>query len=141
MDITIKIALLALVVQVFFTFYVFVRMGNARTAALAAGELHFRDIALGNEAWSDDVKKLGNNLQNQFETPVIFYIAVVLMAALSINSWILALGAVAYVGLRVLHFKIHTGKNHMPTRFKVFGASLAALAIMWLRMAVEVILL
>ena len=33
-----------------------------------------RDIALSNEAWPDDLKKVANNMHNQFETPVLFYV-------------------------------------------------------------------
>jgi len=141
MDLSTKIAVLALVAQVVLTLAVFVRMGKARTVALAKSELHIRDMALSNDAWSDDVKKLGNNLQNQFETPIIFYIAVVLMAALSIDNWIITGAAVVFVGLRIVHHGVHTGKNHVPTRFKVFGLSLLALVVIWAATTYEIILL
>lgn len=141
MDLSIKISIFAMVAQVALMMAIFMRMGKARTASLVKGELHIRDIALSNDAWSDDVKKLGNNLQNQFETPIMFYAAVILMAALSLSNWIIAGAAVVYVALRVLHHLVHTGKNHVPTRFKVFVLSLVALTVMWAAIVVEVFIL
>ncbi len=139
MDLAIKIAVFAIIAQVFLTLLTFMRMGQARMASLATGKLHMRDIALSNDAWGDEIKKLTNNLQNQFETPILLYAGVVLVAALSISNWIIAGTAVAYVGLRILHHIIHTGKNHVPSRYKVFGLGLLALAVMWITILVEVI--
>lgn len=141
MDLSIKIAIFAMVAQVVLTMFTFMRMGQARTKSLVKGELHIRDIALSNDAWTDDIKKLGNNLQNQFETPVMFYAAVVLMAALSLSNWVIAGASVVYVALRVMHHSIHTGKNHVPTRFKIFVLSLLTLVAMWAAILFEVILL
>ncbi len=141
MDLTIKIAIFSMVAQVVLTMVIFIRIGKARTASLVNGDLHIRDIALSNDAWPDNVKKLGNNLQNQFETPIMFYTAVVLMAALSLDNWIIASAAVVYVGLRVLHHIVHTGKNHVPTRFKVFVFGLGALSVMWIALVIDVVML
>ncbi len=141
MDLSLKIAIFAMVAQVFLTLYIFMRMGKARTSALIKGDLHIRDIALSNDAWTDDIKKLGNNLQNQFETPILFYTAVMLAVALSFTSWVIAIASVIYVCLRVVHHRIHIGKNHVPSRFKVFVLSLVTLVVMWVAIVVEVIML
>ena len=75
----------------------------------------------------------GDNLKNQFETPVIFYALCLLFivtqgegvsSAVHIAAWI-------YVGARVVHALIHTTYNRIfPDRFLVFLISVVALLVM-----------
>ena len=48
--------------------------GRQRVRAIRKRRVRFQDVALNREAWPDDVRKVGHNLENQFETPVLFYV-------------------------------------------------------------------
>ena len=54
-------------------FFVGGRMGRARFQAARAGLVKVKDIAVDGAKWPEDVKKIANNYQNQFEVPVLFY--------------------------------------------------------------------
>lgn len=95
-----------------------------------------RVTALNNQAWPEDVVKVSNNIANQFETPVLFYVLCVLLLVLQgVDIFGLTL-AWAYVALRVVHIYIHVGSNYVPRRLKVFGASLFVLLAMLIKIAV-----
>ncbi|MBL4807098.1 MAG: MAPEG family protein [Rhodobacteraceae bacterium] len=139
MDISLKIALFAMMAQVALTMWSIVSTGAARTGVLKRKELHIRDIALSTQAYPDKIKQLQNNMRNQFETPPIFYAAVLLAVALPVAHWGIAGAAVAYVLLRFWHRFVHVGSNNVILRFKVFVLGIAALTIMWIELAIAVL--
>jgi hypothetical protein len=108
------------------------RMGRARVMAVRSGKVKLRDIALSNSAWPDEVKKLSNNYQNQFETPVLFYAVLPLLLVTGLTDWVSVVLAWAYVATRIAHSVIHTGDNVVLQRFQMFLAGFAALALLWL---------
>ncbi|WP_180955915.1 MAPEG family protein [Monaibacterium marinum] len=126
------LAVIAVFGQVALTFWAIATMGRARLSSLKKRDTEFGDIALNPMNFSADVRAWQNNAQNQFETPILLYAGVGLAAALGAVNWGVAVGAALYVITRVLHRAVHIGNNHLPTRFKVFLAGLAALALMWL---------
>ncbi len=74
--------------------------------------------------------KISNNVQNQFESPVLFYAMCFMLWALnSVSAFALSISA-GYVVLRVVHVFVHTGSNKIPVRKKVFMASTALLIIL-----------
>ena len=140
MELSLKITLLAMVAQIVLTIWAISRTGVARLAVLKSKELHIRDIALSTDAYPTHVKQLQNNMRNQFETPPMFYAAVVLVAALDLSNWGIACAAVTYVLLRFWHRYVHVGNNNVILRFKVFLASLFSLSAIWLLIAAEILL-
>jgi hypothetical protein len=117
--------------QVLLTFVAIVRTGRARYRAAVAGEVRLKDIALSGEGWPEDCRKLANNLSNQFETPVLFYVLVGVAAWTAAPMvWVLPL-AWLYVALRAAHMVVHTGANDVLTRFRIFLVSTGALMLMW----------
>lgn len=123
----------AMLAQIVWTFVVLVRTGRARFKAGRAGLAGPR-MAIDSHDWPDDVRKIGNNLQNQFETPTLFYALVLLTLVLGRADWVLGVLAFVYVATRVAHTTIHTGSNVVLTRFKVFLAGVGSLMAMtaWL---------
>ena len=112
----------------------------ARVKAVKAGETRLKDIALNNAAWSGAAQKLGNNFNNQFQLPVVYFAFAGLALALNaIDSVLIALGF-AFLALRMVHTYIHTGKNEVVPRFKVFLATFGVLFLMWLWLAIHVFL-
>ena len=129
---------LAVLAQVLFTFAVMVRAGRARFRA--AREKRIKgDIALSHAGWPDDVLKLGNNMNNQFETPTLFYALSILALVLKLASLPLVVLAWAYFVLRVLHSLEHTGPNRVLRRFRIFLAGLACLGGMALVLTGQVL--
>ena len=54
--------------QVALTFALLFWMGHVRFAAVRAGEVKVKDVALGQRAWPDRVQQVANAFHNQFET-------------------------------------------------------------------------
>jgi hypothetical protein len=76
--------------------------------------------ALHDDAWPDSVIKINNNIRNQFEVPVLFYVLTLLLWQLG-DTGLLALSlAWSFVASRVVHAWIHTRSNYVPARRRVF---------------------
>ncbi len=118
--------------QIIWTFVVLVFMFRARVAAMKAREVRFKDIALSTESWPVEARAAGNNFNNQFETPVLFFALVAIAIFVGATGWVMTLLAWIYVASRVVHTFIHTGDNNVMTRLKVFGVGIAALFCMLL---------
>ena len=139
MPLELKIAVAAVFVQVALTFYSIIRMGWVRLAALKQPDLTLGDIALSTTAYPEDVRKHGNNLGNQFETPILFYAAVGFAAVFQAASMVLAAAAVGYVVSRLAHRMVHVRGNDVRQRFIWFLIGVVMLAIIWLALGLALI--
>ena len=140
MDLPSKIILITVFVQVFFTLWTILTMGMGRVNAVKTTNLTMKDVALDNKVYPEDVLKLGNNMQNQFETPILLYAGAAIALSVGAN-WVMAGAAVAYIITRFWHRWIHVRHNRVTKRFMVFVYGIAALAVFWLALAVQVFLL
>jgi hypothetical protein len=111
--------------------------GRGRVAAVRAGEVRLKDIALDHSKWPERLRKLANNYQNQFELPVLFYAVIALLIATGLADGVALVLAWAFVASRLVHSFIHVGTNNVAHRLYAFAASLAALAAMWLWFALR----
>lgn len=141
MDYPSKFILLSVFVQVFFTLWTIVSMGLQRVKAVKSEGLKMKDIALTNTRYPDDVLKYGNNMQNQFETPVLLYAGAGMSLALGAVNWVMAGAAVAYIVTRFWHRWIHVGSNRIAKRFKVYLYGIIALSVFWLAFGFHVFVL
>lgn len=141
MDYPSKIILITVFVQVFFTLWTIIAMGKGRVRAVKTTKLEMKDIALDSSRYPDDVLKLGNNMQNQFETPILLYVGVGMALSLGAVNWIMAAAAVAYIATRFRHRWIHVHQNRVRKRFMAYVYGLAALSIYWVAFGVQVIFL
>jgi hypothetical protein len=121
---------LPMLVQIVLTIYAYVRLGAAKSRALAAGQVDEQRRALHEDAWPDSVIQINNNIRNQFEVPVLFYALVLALHALGavtlfahIVAWLFALS-------RVVHFVVHTGSNIVPIRRRVFMFGVAMVLLL-----------
>jgi hypothetical protein len=132
-----NLILLPVCAQVFLTFVVLIVMATRRRRAFTAG-LKLKDIALGQNAFPDDATQAANNFKNQFETPVLFYVAcIVALVTKSVDHAMVALAWV-YVASRIGHALIHLGSNIVMQRFYLYFVGLVALLIMWILLFVRV---
>jgi hypothetical protein len=126
--------------QILLTYVAVLRLGAARYRVAASGKVRLPEIALSGERWPEDCRKLANNLANQFETPVLFYVLVGLAVwSAAPLAWMLPL-AWLFVVLRAVHMAVHTGSNDVLTRFRVFLASTTVLMLMWLVVVLHLVL-
>ncbi len=137
MDIQSKIILITVFVQVFFTLWTILAMGLGRVNAIKTSDLTMKDVALDNKVYPDDVLKLGNNMQNQFETPILLYTGAAISLSVGAN-WVMAGAAVAYLATRFWHRWIHVRHNRVTKRFMVFVYGIVALAVFWMALAMQV---
>ena len=127
------VLILAATAQIVFTLALILFAGRTRLGAIRRGEVHIRDIAVSGEGWPPAVRAVGNAMNNQFETPTLFYALVAFLVLLGDPGWIAALIAWGYVGARIGHAVVYIRGNHVPTRFRWFFAGflfLAALAVL-----------
>lgn len=112
--------------------------GRQRVRAIRSRRVRFSDIALNREAWPDDVRKVGHNLENQFETPVLFYVLCGVATFVGATGIVMTSLAWVYVILRVIHAVIHITVNDMR-RAIAFALSLVVLILMWIGVAVRLL--
>tara|TARA_R110002051_G_scaffold325086_1_gene425694 strand:+ start:1248 stop:1622 length:375 start_codon:yes stop_codon:yes gene_type:complete len=98
----------------------FIMLGVRKAAAVKAGKVNREQAALNNRVWPEDVVKISNNIANQFEAPVLFYIlCLVIYSIHGVNTAAIAL-AWLFVLSRCAHAYVHIGSNYVPLRMRLF---------------------
>jgi hypothetical protein len=125
-----ELIFLPVVLQVLTTLYAYVLLSLAKSRAMKSGGVNEARRGLHDDAWPDSVIQINNNIRNQFELPVLFYVLVIVLRTLGsvglfvqIIAWLFALS-------RVVHLYIHTGSNYVPLRRRVFMFGFAMIAIL-----------
>ena len=112
-----------LIAQTILILLLFVRLGQLKDRARAAGKVDLTLTALDNDAWPDDVRKVANNIRTQFQIPVLFFVLVLaLYAHGAVDGWARAF-AWAFVASRIAHSYVHIGSNYVPRRTLFFKLS------------------
>jgi hypothetical protein len=133
--------LLPLFVEVFLTFILLFWMGRMRGGAMKSGDVHIRDIALGQSGpWPAPAVQASNAYNNQFQLPVLFYVLTIL-EMLTRHADLLFVGmAWIFVVTRVFHAGVHVTSNYVPHRFNIFLLGMIVLLLMWIVFAVRILL-
>lgn len=122
---------LPVLVQIALTCFLYVLLSNAKVAAFKAGDVDQERMKLHDDAWPDKVMQINNNINNQFQLPVLFYVLCVAIWALQMVNMI-ALGlASLFVLSRIVHCYVHVGSNHVPLRRQVF---IGGMVLLWAMM-------
>jgi len=115
-----KMIFLPVLIHILLTLSVFIALASAKKKALQEGGVNEDRRGLFDDAWPNKVIQINNNIRNQFELPILFYILVMMLWQLGgVNSVAIVL-AWLFVGSRVLHAYIHTGTNYVPLRRRIF---------------------
>lgn len=109
-----------LLAQVGWTIVILLTMGFFRRKALYRREVKLKEIALSGEAWPTRAKQAANNFSNQFETPVLFYVLVIMAIHVGATGWLMTTLAWAFVVTRIGHSFIHIGSNDLRFRSGIF---------------------
>jgi hypothetical protein len=121
---------LPVLAQVLITIAGFMLLGVRKAKALRAGGVDRTKTALDNDAWPDYVLMVSNNIRNQFQVPVLFYVlCFVFYSIAAVTTTVLVL-AWAFVISRAIHAYIHMSSNYVPSRFRVFAIGLIIIIIM-----------
>lgn len=119
--------------QVFLTLAMYIVLGKRKAAAVKAGQVDRQKAALDNRLWPDDVVKVSNNLANQFETPVLFYVLCFVLFFTNSAGTLAVVFAWLFAASRYVHAVVHVGSNYVPARMRLFmfgWAMLLALLIL-----------
>ena len=124
----------------FLTLGMVMNLGVRRFMAVRRGDVSIRYYRLYTEGQQPDrLQVFGRHVQNQFEVPPLFHVAVLFLYA-GHHVTPLALGlAWLYVLLRCVHSWIHLGTNNVTHRFAAYGTSVLVLAGLWLCLLVSLI--
>ena len=141
MPFTAKLLILAMAMQVLLTLAILVMMGRERVPRVMSGEIPMADIAVDRAAYPLRARLLSNNFDNQFQLPVLFYVAALLVLWTGSVGWLELLLAWLFVALRYGHAAIHVTTNTLMQRFAVYTAGLAVLAVLWLLLVLRLVIL
>lgn len=121
-----------LLAQMLLTVGMFGLLAARKAKAVRLKTVNLKHAALDHSAWPDEVVKVSNNIANQFETPILFYI--VCLALFQLNSVSAAVLTLAwlYVATRFVHGFVHVGSNLVPIRLRAFAAGLLILFVLML---------
>lgn len=141
MPLTTKLLILAMAAQVLLTIIVLILMGRERIPRVMSGEVDIKDIAVERTAYPLKARLLSNCFDNQFQLPVLFYVAVLLTLWAGTVSWLELVLAWTFVALRYAHAAIHITTNRLEHRFIAYTAGLAVLCALWLWLALRLVFL
>ena len=136
-----KLLILSIFAQVVLTLGVLVWMGVERVPRVARGEIAVEAIAVERDAYPLRARLLSNNFDNQFQLPVLFYVAALLALWSGGTGWIELVLAWLFVVLRYIHAAVHVGTNRVYRRFATYTAGLVVLGLLWLWLVLRLVLL
>ena len=131
-----KPLLLPLLAQVLLTFIVLYIMGRKRVGEIKKKKIHPQktDVRTHSREVFKDAEAASDNYHNQLESPLLFYIAILLTLMLMIQDYVIVVLAWAFVALRYIHSFIHITYNRVLHRFSVFVFSSVVLFALWFRL-------
>jgi hypothetical protein len=113
---------------------------RARIPLITRREVRIGDIALDKSKWPEKSRLVANAFENQFEMPMLFFVAALL--ALYFGATLIEVGlAWAFVASRFVHAAIHLTSNHVVRRFSAYAAGVVILGLLWLDLSVRLILI
>ncbi|PCI71795.1 MAG: hypothetical protein COB38_05210 [Gammaproteobacteria bacterium] len=122
--------LLPMLIQISLTLFIFILLGMRKTSAIKAGGVDREKTALDNSAWPEGVVKVSNNITNQFQTPILFYVVCIMFYLTDTVSMAVYVLAWVYSITRLMHAFVHVSSNFVPARFGLFMIGVICLIAM-----------
>ena len=131
-----KPLLIPLLAQVALSFIVMLTMYQKRVAEMKSKRIHPQRTKTRSKTHGvlTDSESAANNYANLFESPVLFYTAILLTLILMLQDNVLVVLAWSYVASRYIHSFIHVTYNRVMHRFSVFIFSSFVLLAFWVRL-------
>jgi hypothetical protein len=136
-----KLLILALASQVLLTLGILLWMGRERVPRVMRGEIAIKDIAIDRAAYPKKARLLSNSFDNQFQLPVLFYVAGLILLWTGLTGWFELALVWIFVGLRYGHAWEHITRNDVIRRFGLYSAGLVVLALLWLWLVLRLVVL
>ncbi len=137
---SVQFVLLPLFVQVALTFVLWLWMAYYRATLTRSGQVNPRDVALREPNWPPHVLQVINAAHNQLETPLLFYVLIILTIFTRQADLLFIVLSWLFVLVRLAHAYVHVTSNRVMMRGPVFGAALLILMIMWIIFIVRILL-
>jgi hypothetical protein len=126
------------IAQVFLVYLVYGLLSLRRQAAVRAGSVRRSDFRENRNEPPESVFA-HNNLLNQFQLPVLFYVVCLCLYVTQGSSIVTVALAWIFVVLRYLHAFIHVTSNRIRYRSPVFALGYVVLGVMWLWFALHLL--
>jgi len=123
--------------QILLTIIMLIILGVRKARAVKAGQVNRHQTALDNRVWPENVRKVSNNIANQFEVPVLFYVLCLVFYGINAAGVTAMVLAWLFVLSRIAHAIVHIGSNHVPTRLRLFLLGCFVLIAMLLQVSWE----
>ena len=117
----------------------YIVLGIRKSAAIKSKSVDLKETSLNNKAWPTGVVQVSNNIDNQFESPLLFYVVCIITYLAEASTAISILLAWLYVALRYFHSYIHIGSNYVPYRLKIFVVSLLIILALLILLVVRML--
>ncbi|WP_062567908.1 MAPEG family protein [Pseudoalteromonas arabiensis] len=129
----------AMFTQVLLTFSIMVIMGRRRFTAARNKVIKMQDfLTMELDKAGSEVRVADRNFINQFEMPILFFIACLTALQVHAAGFVFVILAWLYVGLRLLHSVIHLTTNTLKLRYYSFVVSSFVMLIMWLIILIRI---
>ena len=135
---TLQMILAPLFVQVALTFGILFLMGATRFSAIRAGEVKPLNEAASQYDWPRRPAQVARSFHNQLETPILFYVLVILALITTKADMLFVVMSWIWVAVRIAHAFVHVTSNRISLRFPLFLVSVVILAAMWIIFAIRV---
>ena len=116
--------------QITLTILGFMLLGVRKSKAIKIDNVDRTKAALDNDAWPDYVLMVSNNIRNQFQVPVLFYVLCFIFFSLDAVTMAVLSLAWVFVISRIIHAYIHMSSNYVPARFGVFTIGFVVMVLM-----------
>lgn len=113
--------------------------GRRKAADVAAGNHRPDESATDNTAWSLPVVLTSNNLANQSQLPVLFYVLCIVLAQIGAVSALTLSIAWLFVASRILHAYVHVSSNYVPLRKRAFIFGALTLLLLFILCAIALL--
>src|SRR5579863_5146644 len=115
-------------------------LGAIRVPMVTSGKMPVAKVALSREPWPEHEKKVSNAFDNQFQLPLLFYVACGLALYFG-AGWIEVVLAWLFVLSRVVHAVIFATRNRVYRRFFAYTFGYGVLCLLWLDLIVRLVLI
>ena len=131
-----KPLLIPLLAQVALSFIIMITLLHKRISEMNSKGIHPQKTKTRSMSLSvlTDSESSANNYSNLFESPVLFYTAILLALILMLQDSLLVVFAWLYVASRYAHSLVHVTYNKVMHRFSLFVFSIFMLLAMWMRL-------
>lgn len=128
-----------IILMVAATIYVYVVMAKGRVRLFKEGKAKIENFEIGKGEPEESVK-LNNVLKNQFELPILFYLACFSLHVTQTVTLINLGLALLFVYFKVLHIKEHINSNEVLTRRKIFFRAFQVLVLLWVGFIIQLVI-